>query len=80
MDGPGLRFSAFVQGGAAIIARGATTERASRTKAGIFRRWGELCERIANNASVSGVTLTGGEPFEQPEACLALPDGVRRVG
>lgn len=33
---------------------------------------GELCERIANSASVSGVTLTGGEPFEQPEACLAL--------
>ena len=71
VDGPGLRFSAFVQG-CSHHCPGCHNRESQLHEGGYLSTVGELCERIANNASVSGVTLTGGEPFEQPEACLAL--------
>lgn len=71
VDGPDLRFSAFVQG-CSHHCPGCHNRESQSHEGGYLSTVGELCERIANNASVSGVTLTGGEPFEQPEACLAL--------
>lgn len=71
VDGPGLRFSAFVQG-CSHHCPGCHNRESQPHEGGYLSTVGELCERIANNVSVSGVTLTGGEPFEQPEACLAL--------
>ena len=71
VDGPGLRFSVFVQG-CSHHCLGCHNRESQPHEGGYPSTVGELCECIANTASVSGVTLTGGEPFEQPEACLAL--------
>lgn len=39
-----------------------------------------LKDRAFYNASGGGVTLSGGEPLAQPEACLALARGVKQLG
>lgn len=71
VDGPGLRFSVFVQG-CSHHCPGCHNQESQPYQGGYLSTVGELCERIASSASISGVTLTGGEPFEQPEACLAI--------
>lgn len=71
VDGPGLRFSVFVQG-CSHHCPGCHNQESQPHRGGYLSTVGELCERIAGSTSISGVTLTGGEPFEQPEACLAI--------
>lgn len=71
VDGPGLRFSVFVQG-CSHHCPGCHNQESQPHQGGYLSTVGELCERIAGSTSISGVALTGGEPFEQPEACLAI--------
>ena len=71
VDGPGLRFSVFVQG-CSHECPGCHNEGSWDPCGGYPDTVGHVCELIAASHSITGVTLTGGEPFEQPEACLAI--------
>lgn len=71
VDGPGLRFSVFVQG-CSHRCPGCHNAESQPACGGYADTVGHVCELIAASSSVTGVTLSGGEPFEQPEACLAI--------
>lgn len=71
VDGPGLRFSVFVQG-CSHRCPGCHNPESQPTAGGEERTIGEVLSEIAANGLVKDVTLSGGEPFEQCEACIAL--------
>lgn len=41
---------------------------------------GMLAERIRENPLLDGLSLSGGEPFDQPEACGELAEWARAAG
>lgn len=71
VDGPGLRFSVFVQG-CSHHCPGCHNPESQPVDGGYLTSVDEVCAQIEASRSVTGVTLTGGEPFEQPEACLEI--------
>lgn len=40
----------------------------------------DIVAQASRNPLLKGVTLTGGEPFEQPEACLEIARGCHALG
>lgn len=79
VDGPGLRFAVFVQG-CTHRCPGCHNEESQPACGGTLERIDELVERIAANKLVQGVTISGGEPFEQAEACGELARRVKALG
>lgn len=79
MNGPGERFVLWVQG-CSIRCAGCwnrdTWTRAPRT----LRTVGELLREVDAAVGIEGVTITGGEPFEQAEVLLPFVEGVRTRG
>jgi anaerobic ribonucleoside-triphosphate reductase activating protein len=77
-NGPGTRFAIWFQGcslGCPGCFNPATHPAGSGERVAV----GDLVDRIAAGAdAIEGVTVSGGEPFEQPEALLALTRGLRR--
>lgn len=77
-NGPGTRFAIWFQG-CSLACPGcfnpATHPDAAREVVPVD----DLVDRIAGEAdAIEGVTVSGGEPFEQPEALAALVGGLRR--
>ena len=77
VDGPGLRLAIFAQGcphhcpgchnpESHDFAGGSDTEK--------------IIARMDANPLLDGITLTGGEPFEQPDACRILADAAHARG
>ncbi len=79
VDGPGLRFSVFVQG-CSHHCPGCHNESSQPASWGKEERLDALIVAIRANRLVSGVTLSGGEPFEQCEASLALARQLKALG
>ena len=79
VDGPGLRFGVFVQG-CSHQCPGCHNQGSWDACGGYEDTVGHICELIQASRSVSGVTLSGGEPFEQPEACLAIARWCKQRG
>lgn len=71
VDGPGLRFSVFVQG-CSHHCPGCHNPESQPADGGYASTVEDICAQIESSRSAMGVTLTGGEPFEQPEACLEI--------
>lgn len=71
VDGPGLRYSVFVQG-CSHACTGCHNPESQPTDAGDPSTVGAVYDDIRKNGLVRAVTLSGGEPFEQPEACAVL--------
>jgi len=77
-NGPGVRFVVWFQG-CSLGCPGCFnpgTHAAGGTATDVVA----LLATIAATAGIEGVTLSGGEPFEQPEAALALLRGARELG
>ncbi|MDO4502411.1 MAG: anaerobic ribonucleoside-triphosphate reductase activating protein [Coriobacteriia bacterium] len=72
VDGPGLRCAIFTQG-CKHACPGCHNPESHDPCGGTERSIAELVERIAENPMVQGVTLSGGDPFDQlgPSAELA---------
>lgn len=79
VDGPGLRLAVFTQGCPHHCPE-CHNPQSHDFDGG---EWGDTDEilRIAeDNCLLDGITLTGGEPFCQPEACAELARGAHELG
>lgn len=79
VDGPGLRLAVFAQGCPHHCPE-CHNPQSHDFDGG---EWGDTDEilRIAeDNCLLDGITLTGGEPFCQPEACAELARGAHELG
>lgn len=77
-NGPGSRFAIWFQG-CSLACPGCFNPATHPAGSGPRVAVDDLVERVAAEAAaIDGVTVSGGEPFEQPEALLALARGLRR--
>lgn len=71
VDGPGLRFSCFVQG-CPHQCIGCHNPESHDKNGGREMTANDVIVEMLSNPIIDGLTLTGGEPFAQPEDCLAI--------
>lgn len=76
VDGEGFRIAIFVQG-CSRHCKGCHNPQTHDPNGGFDMDVDELVEQISRNTMINGITLTGGEPMEQPDACLELVRKVR---
>lgn len=79
VDGPGLRLAVFVQG-CSHHCPGCHNPETHDPKGGQPGDTEDVLQLMKENPLLDGLTLSGGEPFEQPEACLALAKAARGMG
>lgn len=79
VHGPGLRFTVFVQG-CKHHCPGCHNPESWPFEGGTEESIDALIERILANKLVRGVTLSGGDPFEQPAACAEIARRVKAAG
>ncbi len=73
VDGPGLRYSVFVQG-CPHHCPGCHNPKSHPFEGGKLMDTEELARRITENPLLDGLTLSGGEPMCQPLPCRTLAD------
>jgi anaerobic ribonucleoside-triphosphate reductase activating protein len=78
-EGPGRRFAVWVQG-CSLHCPGCCNPHLFSTRGGTRLDVSDLLARIARANGIEGVSLLGGEPFEQPDAIAELCAGVRSSG
>ena len=71
VDGPGFRFSCFVQG-CPHHCPGCHNPGSHDPSGGTEMTVEAVAAQLLGNPMTDGLTLSGGEPFTQPEDCLAL--------
>ena len=79
VDGPGLRDAVFVQG-CSHHCPGCHNPESQPAEGGTETTLAALLADIRANGLAHDVTLSGGEPFEQPKACAALAAELKRNG
>ncbi len=78
-DGPGIRYTVFVQG-CPHGCPGCHNPQTHDFEKGFVRSVQEIFEEIQRNPMLKGVTLSGGEPFCQPEPLTQLAAMVHTTG
>lgn len=71
VDGPGIRFSVFTQG-CKHNCLGCHNPQTHDFSLGKDMEISKIVELMNDNPLIDGLTLTGGDPLEQIEACLEL--------
>ena len=79
VDGPGFRLAVFAQG-CPHGCPGCHNPESHAPDGGTLRDTDEIVGLIDANPLLDGITLTGGEPFMQSEACLELSRGAHARG
>lgn len=79
VDGPGLRFTVFVQG-CSHRCPGCHNPQTHDTNGGKETDTEMLIAQMKKNPLLSGLTLSGGEPMEQPGACYELAKAAHEMG
>lgn len=79
VDGLGCRYTVFTQG-CPHHCPGCHNPQSHDFAGGHLQDTDVLVKKIAANPLLSGVTLSGGEPFCQPEACLDIAKKVHTLG
>ena len=79
VDGPGFRYVVFVQG-CPHKCPGCHNPESHDFEAGFDMTVDEIWDEFCSNPHLSGMTLSGGEPFCQPEALLELAKRVKDAG
>lgn len=79
VDGPGLRYTVFTQG-CPHGCPGCHNPQSHDFGGGRAVQTEEIIAQIWGNPLLDGVTLSGGEPFCQPEACLAIARAAHEAG
>lgn len=79
VDGPGLRFVCFVQG-CPHHCHGCHNPESHDPAGGKEMAVSEVTEQIMSNLLTDGLTLSGGEPFEQAEECFVLANFAQWYG
>ena len=79
VDGPGIRMVIFTQG-CPHNCPGCHNPETHDFDGGQLRQTGELVSQMASQRYMAGITISGGEPFCQPEAFAKLAASVRERG
>lgn len=79
VDGPGLRLAVFAQG-CPHHCPGCHNPQTHDFDGGEVADTEEIIEKMIKNPLLDGVTLTGGEPFCQPEACMEIARAAHAAG
>lgn len=79
VDGPGLRLAVFAQG-CPHRCRGCHNQHTHSFRGGTIVNIDSIVETVRGNPLLDGVTLSGGEPFEQAEGFAELARRVRELG
>lgn len=79
VDGPGLRFTVFVQG-CSHNCPGCHNPQTHDPNGGKETDTEAMIAQMKKNPLLSGLTLSGGEPMEQPEACYELAKAAHEMG
>jgi anaerobic ribonucleoside-triphosphate reductase activating protein len=79
VDGPGFRYTVFVQG-CDFRCPGCHNPRLQSFAGGRRVSVAEIITAIKANPLLSGLTLSGGDPFTQAAPCAALAEQVRGLG
>ncbi|MDW7738715.1 MAG: 4Fe-4S single cluster domain-containing protein [Bacillota bacterium] len=79
VDGPGVRMTIFFQG-CSHRCPGCHNPETHDSGGGTKISVHQLLKQIKVLESIDGITLSGGEPFEQPEAAAALASGIVSFG
>ncbi|MDR2587060.1 MAG: anaerobic ribonucleoside-triphosphate reductase activating protein [Coriobacteriales bacterium] len=79
VDGPGIRFAVFTQG-CKHDCLGCHNPKAQPFEGGIPTTTDVLWQKVEANPLLAGITLTGGEPFEQAAALVELARRTREKG
>lgn len=79
VDGPGIRMAVFFQG-CLLHCPGCHNRGSWDPNAGIEMDTEEIKRRMAIDPLLAGITLSGGEPFLQPEAALDLAKFAHSLG
>ena len=79
VDGPGIRFVVFAQG-CPHRCPGCHNPQTHAYAGGFWVEVGELLLRMAENPLLDGLSLSGGEPFEQAEPLAELAEEARARG
>lgn len=78
-NGPGTRFVIWLQG-CTLGCPGCFNPTTHATEGGTSRQVAELLAELASTTGIEGLTLSGGEPLQQPLAAAALLAGARALG
>jgi anaerobic ribonucleoside-triphosphate reductase activating protein len=79
VDGPGLRYVVFTQGCPHRCA-GCHNPQTHDFAGGYEVNINEILTSMAEIKLISGITISGGEPFAQPAACAELAEAVKKQG
>lgn len=79
VDGPGIRLVVFTQG-CRHHCPGCHNPHTHSFEGGILIETDDIIKRMKSNPLLDGITLSGGEPFEQAEALSELAQRVRDMG
>lgn len=79
VDGPGFRFAIFTQG-CPHHCEGCHNPESHDPEGGKEYTLDEVEAKFSGNPLLSGITLSGGEPFMQPAACAELAQRAHRHG
>ncbi|MBQ2700692.1 MAG: anaerobic ribonucleoside-triphosphate reductase activating protein [Clostridia bacterium] len=79
VDGQGMRYAVFTQG-CPHKCPGCHNPESHGFEGGKVVDTQEIIEQMKKNPLLDGVTLSGGEPFCQPEACLAIAQAAHQIG
>ena len=79
VDGPGLRFTLFAQG-CPHACEGCHNPHTLDPQGGREEPVEDIIRAMLENPLTDGLTLSGGEPFIQPEACVAVARAARARG
>ena len=79
VDGPGFRFTVFTQG-CRHHCPGCHNPETHDFAGGHTVTCQQLLEKMADNPLLDGLTLSGGDPFEQCGPCAFLARGARELG
>jgi anaerobic ribonucleoside-triphosphate reductase activating protein len=79
VDGPGLRLAVFTQG-CPHHCEGCHNPETHDFAGGWLIDTGEIIAMMDKNPLLEGITLTGGEPFCQSEACIELARAAKKRG
>lgn len=78
VDGPGIRFVVFVQG-CKHKCEGCHNSHTQDFNGGEYMSVSSLIKRIKENPLLDGVTLSGGEPFEQSQSVSELAKQLKEL-
>ena len=79
VDGPGYRYTIFAQG-CPHHCPGCHNPQSHDFEGGRVVDTETILRQVGENPLLDGITLSGGEPFCQPEACRALAEAARDLG